>query len=259
MPRGTRSILVQAGTAVQGASARRQALQWQTRAGCAAACLPAAALAGQGPQSMPCPSTAGALQCRIKQAMPPTHPQLDARLHWTLEVSLLGNPVVLRQTAAVFLVAWVVLSLLLSALFALEGDFKGIGPTLAVLAAVHLALFLASLAVMVLYFGNRITMAFTLDERGVWSEVRSSRARKAARWAALLGLATGNVSAAGAGMLAHSGARSFVPWKAAGQLRCDDARHSFCLVSGWRTLATVFCTAQVYPDARAWALRLCKA
>ena len=191
--------------------------------------------------------------------MEPLHPTTDESLYWTQDVSLLGSPIVLRQTAGVFLVTFVLVSLLVSAIFALEGDWGGILPTLAVLAAVHLGLLLGALAVMVLYFGNRIAMAFTLDARGVLSEVQESKAHKAAQLATLLGLATGNFSVAGAGMLARSGARSFVPWKQAERVRFDDARQTIYLANGWRTLAALFCTVQTYPEARAWVERMCKA
>lgn len=190
--------------------------------------------------------------------MPSARPPATDRLCWALDVSLLGSPVVLRQTAGVFLVTFVLLSLFVSTLFALEGNWAGLWPSLGVLAAVHLGLVAGALGVMVLYFGNRIAMAFTLDARGVLSEVQEPRARKAAQLATLLGLATGNVSAAGAGLLACSGARSFVPWKQVERVRFDDARRTIYLTRGWRTLAALFCTEQSYPEARAWVERVCK-
>ena len=59
---------------------------------------------------------------------------------WTVDVSLLGSPVVLRQTAGVFLVTFAVVSLFACGLFAVEGDWAGILPTLGVLALVHVGL-----------------------------------------------------------------------------------------------------------------------
>jgi len=182
---------------------------------------------------------------------------LSEPLSWTVDVSLLGSPVVLRQTGGVLLVTFLLVSLLFSSIFALQGDWAGIVPTLGVLALVHLGLALGALAVMVLYFGNRIGMGFTVDARGVLSQVHESRAHKAAQLATVLGLATGNFSAAGAGMLARSGASSFVPWTAVRRVRCDEARHTIHLEGGWRTRAALFCTPQSYPLARAWALQMC--
>ena len=125
-------------------------------------------------------------------------PSRPEPLSWTIDVSLLGSPVVLRQTGGVLLLTFVLVSLLVGSIFVLEGDWAGIIPTLGVLALVHLGLALGALAVMVLYFGNRIGMAFTVDKRGVLSQVQESKAHKAAQLATLLGLATGNFSAAGA-------------------------------------------------------------
>ena len=188
----------------------------------------------------------------------PTQP-LPEPLSWAIDVSLLGSPVVLRQTGGVLLITFSLLSLFVSGLFVLEGNWAGILPTLRVLALVHLGLALGALTIMVLYFGNRIGMAFTLDKRGVLSQVHDCRAHKASQLATLLGLATGNFSAAGAGMLARSGASSFVPWKAVRRVRCDDTRHTIYLESGWRTRAAIFCTAQSYPLAQVWAQRMCPA
>lgn len=183
---------------------------------------------------------------------------LPEPLSWTIDVSLLGSPVVLRQTGGVLLLTFVIVSILVSGVFVLEGDWAGIIPTLRVLALVHLGLALGALAVMLLYFGNRIGMAFTVDKRGVLSQVQESKAHKAAQLATLLGLATGNFSAAGAGMLARSGASSFVPWKAVQRVRYDDARHTIYLDNGWRTRAALFCTVQSYPLAQVWTQRMCR-
>jgi hypothetical protein len=189
----------------------------------------------------------------------PSSPAPPESLHWTVEVPLLTTPIVLRQTFAVFLITWLLVSMMVSAVFVLEGDWDGIAPTLGVLAIVHLCLMLGALAVMVLYFGNRIAMAFTLDGRGVLSEVQEPKAHKAAQLAVLLGLATGNFAAAGAGVLARSGACSFVPWKRVQRVRFDEARQTIFLTNGWRTLAAVFCSASTYPEARACVERMCKA
>ncbi|HNI75742.1 MAG TPA: hypothetical protein PK363_04195 [Giesbergeria sp.] len=182
---------------------------------------------------------------------------LPEPMTWTVDVSLLGSPVVLRQTAGVFLVTFAVVSLFACGIFAVEGDWAGILPTLGVLALVHVGLVLGALAVMVLYFGNRIAMEFTVDERGVFSQVRDRKAHKASQLAVVLGLATGRFTVAGAGLLARSGASSFVPWKAVQRVRCDEARHTIHLDGGWRTRAALFCTPQNYHLARTWALRMC--
>ncbi len=189
--------------------------------------------------------------------MKATPPPATERLHWTTDVSLLGSPVVVRQTTGVFVVTFGLLSLFVCALFALEGDWGGLLASLAVLAAVHLGLIVAALLVMVLYFGNRIAMGFTLDARGVLSEVLEARARRAAQLATLLGLATGNFSVAGAGLLARSGARSFVPWKQIARVRFDEKRHSIHLCNRWRTVAVLFCTPASYSEAKAWVARMC--
>ena len=178
-------------------------------------------------------------------------------LSWTLEVSLLGSPVVLRQTGGVILVTFGIVSLLAGGITALDGDWATLLPTLGVIALVHLGLAVGALAVMLLYFGNRIPMAFTVDERGVRSRVLASRAHKAAQLATLLGLATGNFGAAGAGVLARNGADSFIRWKDVQRVHCDDAHRTLHLVRYGITRAALFCTPESYPLACAWAARRC--
>lgn len=171
-------------------------------------------------------------------------------LTWERRVPLINSPVILRQLGAVWLISFLLLSLLLSGIFALEGDWSGIPPTLTVLALVHGGLFLGSLAVMLLYFGNRIAMAFSLDKRGAHAAILEKRARRANQLATLMGLATGNLAVAGAGMLANSGARSFIPWKQVKRLSFDERHHTIHLCNEWRTLSALFCTPENYAAAK---------
>jgi len=178
----------------------------------------------------------------------------DKTLSWDVRVSLLTTPIILRQTLGVFGVTFILISLFLGALFAWEGQWQGVLPSLAVVALIHLGLVGLALLVMALYFGNRIAMRFEVDRRGVASEVRDVRSQRATRLAMILGLATGNFSAAGAGMLATTGARSFVPWSRVDTLRFDDRRRTVYLCRGWRTLAAVFCDEANYPAVKAFAV-----
>lgn len=178
----------------------------------------------------------------------------DKAQSWDICVPLLTTPIILRQTVGVFGVTFILISVFLCALFAWEGNWQDMLPSLTVVALVHLGLVGLSLLVMALYFGNRITMRFAVDRRGIASEVREERSQRAAKLAVIMGLATGNFSAAGAGMLATTGARSFVPWTRVDTFRFDDRRRTVYLCRGWRTLAAVFCDETNYPAVKAFVL-----
>ena len=175
-------------------------------------------------------------------------------LAWETSVPLLTTPIVLRQTTGVFALTFLLISGFLCVLFALEGKWSGILPSVSVVALIHLGLIAGVLLVMAVYFGNRIAMGFRLDRRGVCSEVREARAHRAAKLAVILGLASGNFSAAGAGMLARSGATSFVPWARVERVRFDDGRCTVYLCNGWRTLAALFCSEENYPAVKAFVM-----
>lgn len=178
----------------------------------------------------------------------------EKALSWDIRVPLLTTPIVLRQTLGVFGVTFILVSSFVCALFAWEGNWLGLWSSLAVVALVHLGLVCLSLLIMALYFGNQIAMRFALDQRGTVSEVHDVLSRRAAKLAVILGLATGNFSAAGAGVLATTGARSFVPWSRVDTLRFNDRRRTVYLRRGWRTLAAIFCDEANYPAVKVFVL-----
>ena len=182
----------------------------------------------------------------------------DKTLSWDIRVSLLTTPIVLRQTLGVFALTFVLISAFVCALFTWEGNWPGLLASLGVVALVHLGLVALSLLTMLFYFGNRIAMHFSVDQRGATSQVRDVRSQKAAKLAVILGLATGNFGAAGAGMLATTGASSFVSWSRIDSLRFDDRRRTVYLRRGWRNLAALFCDEANYPAVKAFALALRK-
>jgi len=114
-------------------------------------------------------------------------------MDWRLHVPLLNSPVILRQTAGVLIISFLLQSLLISTIFIVEGSWAGVLKTLVIIGLVHLGLAAGALLVMILFFGNRVEMHFRLDRRGALSEVVEARANRAAQLAVLMGLVTGVV------------------------------------------------------------------
>lgn len=178
-------------------------------------------------------------------------------LTWTISVPLLNSPVVVRQTAGVLAVTFILVSLLVGAIFALDGDWAGMLPTLGLIALIHAGLWAVAVLVMAVLYRNRMTMRFHLDKRGASSEIVDRRAERTARMATVLGLATANFGAAGAGLLARSGARSFVSWRSVSRVRFDEHRCTIYLMGRWHTRAALFCTPENYPQAKRMVEKLC--
>ena len=187
-----------------------------------------------------------------------TLPRPAEGLSWAIKVSLLGTPIVRRQLSGVLGLSFLFVALLLTLIFALDGTWEGLLLTLGVVVLVYLMLSVLALLVILVFFGNRIGMQFSLDSSGARSLITESRAEKAAQLALLLGLLTGNFAVAGAGALARSGAHSFVAWKRVERVEFDDMRRTLYLRDSWHTLAALFCNEENYAEAKAWALSRCR-
>jgi len=178
---------------------------------------------------------------------------------WNIAVPLLGTPIVLRQLAATLGLSFVFVATLLALIFIFEGNWEGLLATLTVVGQIYLGLTVLMLLTVVLFFGNRIGMRFTLDARGATSAITESRAEKAARLALLLGLLSGNLAVAGAGALARQGGHNFVAWHRIQQAEFDDRHRTIYLRDSWHTLAALFCPPEVYAEAKAWVTSQCPA
>ncbi len=178
-------------------------------------------------------------------------------MDWRLHVPLLNSPVILHQTAGVLIVSFLLQSLLISTIFIVEGNWAGVLKTLVIIGLVHLGLAAGALLVMILFFGNRVEMHFRLDGRGALSEVIEARANRAAQLAVLMGLASGSFGAAGAGVLAQTGARSFVAWKRVRRLAFDERRHTIYLMNSWHVMGALFCSPDNYSEASTWVQNHC--
>ena len=112
-----------------------------------------------------------------------TLPRPAEGLSWAIKVSLLGTPIVRRQLSGVLGLSFLFVALLLTLIFALDGTWEGLLLTLGVVVLVYLMLSVLALLVILVFFGNRIGMQFSLDSSGARSLITESRAEKAAQLA----------------------------------------------------------------------------
>lgn len=167
-------------------------------------------------------------------------------LTWERRVSLLGQPILLRAYAIALLCTALVMGGLMAFILAASGEAAGIPALLGLLGAVLLGLALVFLLVALLVFGNRMTQRFTLDARGVRSEVVDRRATGAARLLVVLGLLTGRPGAVGGGLIAAGDRGRGLDWSEVGRVRYDPRRHVVALGNSWRTVVILFCAPENY-------------
>ncbi len=179
----------------------------------------------------------------MKEATPEQSAQV---LAWECNVSLIGHPVIVGGLAKVLSIAGLLLFALVGGVIGAQDGIDAVVSLATMLLLVLGGLFVFLLLIMVLFFGNRIRMAFVLDDRGILVEVIDGRAKSANRLAALVGAAAGNPGVAGAGLIAMKDERRSAVWSSIAAASYHPGRRTITLRNRWRTVLHVFCTAENY-------------
>ncbi len=171
---------------------------------------------------------------------------------WETNVSLLTNPLILRQFALVVVGAGLIMALLLSFIFAATGEFDAIPPILLVSLLTTLGFGALLLLITLAVFGGRMRVRFSLDERGALWETVDERAIRGSRLALLAGVLSRNPQAAGAGALAASRQTEFVRWRDLNAVDFDRRRSMITLRNSWRPVMLVVCDDEAFDQVRAY-------
>ncbi len=164
---------------------------------------------------------------------------------WSIDVSLL-QPAVLASFLKIILLACGLLGGLLAYLSLVLGGRDMIGPLLALTAVGAGAISLLLAFVVIVFFRNRMTMSFVVDERGAQGVVIDRRARIGAKAAIAAGAVAGSPAVAGTGLLAETSADQGVSWRAVRSVACSPQRRTVTLANAWRTLLVLYCAADNY-------------
>lgn len=177
---------------------------------------------------------------------PDTHP-----LTWERDVPLLTHPAILGSVAMLWIVTGLLMLALVGGIIGIQDGIAAVVPLAAMLLLITGGLFVLSLLVMLVVFGNRMRMGFEIDDSGIVVRVIDNRAKVANRMAAAVGAFAGKPGVAGAGLIAmHDEERSAV-WSSIAAVKYDPRRYTITLRNSWRTVLHVFCTPQNYKDAAA--------
>lgn len=170
-------------------------------------------------------------------------------LAWQCDVPLVTHPVMLRSLAIMCGVSAFIMIALVGGTIALTEGIRSALPMAGMGLMMGGGLFVLSLLIMLVVFGNRMSMAFVIDDRGVNARVVDRRARIANRLAAVAGGLAGRPGVAGAGLIAMSNEETGTVWSGVARASYDPRHHTITLHNDWRPVIHVFCTPETYNEA----------
>ncbi len=179
----------------------------------------------------------------------------DDTLRWDAVFSLATNRFVIYDMLKVIGITWAIMLLLFGILFTASDGPDSLLPFVGIVSIIMLGFLILSMAIMLVFFGNRYPSRFTLSPRGAVMENLSGRARGANTAAMALGLLAGRPGLAGAGMLAKSQERVAISWKDVRRVREHPDQRVLSLMNGWRVVIRLYCTPENYAAAREFVRR----
>jgi hypothetical protein len=170
---------------------------------------------------------------------------------WETGISLLGNPLIRKQLGIVVLASGGFMAFLLSFIVAATGDFYQM-PMMFKISFWTTAGLAALMAFVVLvFFGNRMRVRFTVDEAGALWETIDKRAITGNRLALLGAALARSPTAGGAATLAAARQREFVRWSDVALAEYDQRRSMITLRNSWRPIMLLVCTPENYDQIAA--------
>jgi hypothetical protein len=182
-------------------------------------------------------------------------PRASTPLAWETEMRLVTNGHMLGTMALACFLAAGIMALLLTFIFATQREWQAIPPILAMAGGTGLFLFVLSLLVMALVFGDRFRVRYTLDDDGVLFEAVDRRGKAANRLAFWVGVLAGKPGVAGAGLAAAASETLRAGWHAVQRAAFDPRRRRIALFNRWRRFMTIYATPETYAAAAALVAR----
>ncbi|WP_287603306.1 hypothetical protein [Thiothrix sp.] len=174
--------------------------------------------------------------------------QPTPELRWEHNVALLTNRFVLFDLFKIMSITYALIVVLFSLLGLLTGEM-GLGWQMAQVFAIVVPLIALSLMfIMLVFYVNRMPIRYTLNSKGVTSEILGKRSRWANRAGIVLGLLSANPTVAGASLLAKSRETTFYHWRDLHKATYYPDAHTITLFNGWRSVARLHCTPEQYPE-----------
>jgi hypothetical protein len=191
---------------------------------------------------------------QAEKALPAT-----GEISWELNVPLLTNQFILYDLLKVWGISSLFLLLLLTGIVVYDRNwraFSAILPVVGLVSAIILALFIL---VMLVFFGNRFPMGFSLGPQGAIVVSLSRRGRWGNRLAVVLGALAGKPGVAGAGLLGMAQETTEMVWDDVRRLKIHPRTRVISLMDSWHVVLRLYCTPENYPvvlnAVQIWAAR----
>jgi len=174
---------------------------------------------------------------------------------WEADITLLSNPLFIRQLMLVAIGAGLMMAFIMIFVFAATGEFDAIPMMILIsfLSIIGLGVFF--FLITLIFFGNRTTVRFTVDDKGAYWETIDKRAKTLNRLTILFGILGRSHQAAGAGVLATAREKEFVAWLHLERVE-DSRRHlMITLRNSWRPVMMLICLSENYDTVLQFAKR----
>lgn len=173
------------------------------------------------------------------------------QLEWEIAIPLLTNRHFMGGLIRAFVGGAMLIIALVALLLGMQGNWEAVRGLALMMMVITLGLLLTAVLVVVLIFGNRMRLRFTIDGTGARMQTIDRVARAGNRGALVLGVLTGRAGAAGSGLLAQSQEDQMVSWGGRFTMVVEPATHSMAFRNSWRTILRVYCLPENFAVARA--------
>jgi hypothetical protein len=162
-------------------------------------------------------------------------------LKWERDVPILTNWLVLSAIVRVFVLAALLMIGLIGFLFAIQGEWRLIGPLATFVAAIDGGVVVIGTLAAALIYGNRLRYRFSVDDKVAVCERIDRRATIVGRLTLLLGIVFGKPGAAGVGLISESTTRTSTNWPSVVRITEHPSARAIALHNPWRTTLILFC------------------
>lgn len=171
-------------------------------------------------------------------------------LVWSITVHMLTNRFMLFDFLRWMVITYATMGLIacLIGLFSWSIDvFFGVCQLFGLVCAGMTVLFVL---IMLLFFRNRMDLAFVIDREGVNALVTSAKAKAGNRLAVLLGILSGKPGVLGAGLLARDQEHTRLEFRELRRVRFSSGHAVISLRDKWFRHVRLYCTPKNYPEAQ---------
>lgn len=179
--------------------------------------------------------------------------QANLKITWETDITLLSNPLFLRQLLFVAVGAGLTMAVILVFVFAATGEYDAIPMMLLVSLFSVIGLGVFFILITFIVFGNRTRVRFTVDNRGAYWKTIDKRAKSLNRMTILAGILGHSPQAAGAGTLAASRENEFVGWSQIALIESNRRHLMINLRNSWRTVMMLICLPENFETVLEYA------